>query len=707
MQAGVMRIDEFIGTKRTLIIPVYQRNYDWKIENCAQLFDDIEIIARSGKSGKPHFIGTFVYLYNPTAYIFQEFIIIDGQQRITSIMLLAKAIYDLTEEVNLRKDIISTFLKHDDDESEYKYKLCPNEYDRATFEKLMADKFDENDFTPQEKNSALYTNYFFFRKKLSELHSLSLKDIRNAIYQLKVVNILLQDENPQEIFESLNSTGLDLTNADLIRNFLLMPLTYNEQEKLYKNYWLKIEELLRPSDNVENFLIQYLITKRRSDSVTETKKQRLSKRNLYVVFKDYFARNYHATEPCLEDMLRYAKFFHGFIFDDNTTFENLSPLDKKFYELVHLLDANNAPIILMYLLDRREREPFDEATFINFVDALISLTFRAKICGHAGIVSQFAGNVLARLDKESSLDEKIFWRVITFGRGRYAFPNDKEFQEALFNNKVYEPTKSDICRYLLYSLERKAPTKGATELPPFSNPTIEHIWPQKLTDTWKKYLEERNDLQSYDQLLHTLGNLTLLSGPNNSTNSNAPFDEKKKIYEQSNYSYTRALAKYNEWTSGQIQARAKNLAKEAIKIWTLPEEFSSHSENLSDTFTLDSDYGLFTGKKPAIISVFGSEKKVSKWTELVQEIFQRLYNHDRYLLIKAMQMENVPGRKKGELFSTDPQAFSQHVKIDENFFVDSKFDTKRYLRIVTVIVKNFDHLAKMTFMDEIWFTLNV
>ncbi len=685
MQASVMRIDEFISDKRTLAIPVYQRNYDWKTANCEQLFDDLEIIAQNGEE---HFIGTFVYQYKPAAGIFQEFTIIDGQQRITSIILFAKVLYDLTDDADLKEDIHSTFLKHGKGALKGKCKLHPTEYDCATFEKLMADTFDENNFSAQEKNSALYRNYLFFREKISE-SPLTLQNLYDAIYQLKIVSILLQEENPQEIFESLNSTGLDLTKADLIRNFLLMPLSYNEQEMLYKNYWLEIENLLRPSDNVENFLVQYLITKRRSDSVTETKKQRLNTRNLYSTFKYFFKDNFTTSEPCLKDLYRYAKFFRRFVFNDDTKFINLSTLDKKFYELVYLLDANNAPIILMYLLDRYEKNHFDEATFINFVDALISLTFRAKVCGNAGITSQFAGNVLARLDKENCLDEKIFWRAITFGKGRYTFPHDKDFQASLVTNNLYETIKSKGCKYLLYSLERAVHAK---ELPTYSDATVEHILPQKFSDSWKKYLKAHNDYQTAEGLLHTLGNLTLTGY--NSELSNADFDAKKEIYSQSNYSYTRALKDSPEWTSKQIQARAKKLSEAAIKIWTLPEEFNSHFVNIGDTFNLDSDFDLLIGKEPASLFISGTEIKMPYWNWLLREIVKQLYSLDSDIFRQAASIRQ-------NLFSTEPTYF----KVDENFYMKTGFDTKNCLRIAKALVENFDHLGGTNFKEDIQFTL--
>ena len=689
MQASVMQVNDFIGDKRTLVIPVYQRNYDWRETDCERLFDDLKFIADNGGE---HFIGTFVYQHKPAAGIFQEYIIIDGQQRITSIILFAKALCDLTDDAELKKDIRATFIKHSGGKLKDKCKLRPSEYDCATFEKLMTDDApDEDIFSPQEKNSALYRNYLFFLEKISASNKTP-QELHDAIYQLRIVSILLQDENPQEIFESLNSTGLDLKKADLIRNFLLMPLAYDAQEELYKKYWLEIENLLRPSDNVENFLVQYLITKRRTDTVTDTKKQRLSPRNLYDVFKIFSKSNFADAETCLKDLFRYAKFFRRVLFDADTKFEKLSALDKKFYELTFLLKAANAPIILMYLLDRCEKNHFNETTFINFVDALISLTFRAKICGNAGITSQFAGNVLARLDKENFLDEKIFWQVVTFGKGRYAFPNDKNFQAALVNNNLYETIKSDGCKYLLYSLERAARAK---ELPAYSEATVEHILPQKLNAGWKNYLRARNDLSVHEVLLHTLGNLTLTAY--NSELGNSDFDAKKKIYAESHYSYTRALSKYDDWTSKQIQTRAKNLAEAATKIWTLPEEFDSRSVNLDDVFNFDSDFGELKGRKPAALSIFDTEIKMPHWNHLLREIVRQLYALDKDIFHRAAQMQNV----RQNLFSSAPTDF----KIDDDFYMETGFDTETCLRIAKVLVENFDRLGDTNFREEIYFTL--
>lgn len=693
MQAGEEKFTKFISGEFTFVIPVYQRNYDWLKTNCERLFNDIENII---SSKKPHFIGTFVYIYDPSVVgVPQEYIIIDGQQRITSIILFAKALYDLTDDEDLKEDIRSKFIKHTTDRRlRNKCRLRPTEYDRITFEKLMSDdSFDENNFFTEEKNSHMYINYQFFREKISTSTS-SKEDLFDSISQLNIVAIKLTEENPQEIFESLNSTGLDLTKADLIRNYLLMPLAYDVQEELYKTYWLEIERLLRSSDNVENFLVQYLIAKLKTNDAYAMK---ASPKNLYVLFKKFFSNKCAGVESCLKDMFRYAKYFHRLLSNDDDKFENLAALDKKFYELTFLLKANNAPIILMYLLDRDEREHFDEATFINFVDALISLTFRAKVCKRSGITQQFAGNVLARLDKENSLDADKFWRAL-LDSSKVVFPNDKDFQTALVNKNLYETIKSDGCKYLLYSLER---VTRAKELPAYSEASVEHVLPQKLSDSWKKYLKERNDSQTHELWLHTLGNLTLTAY--NSELGNDDFDTKKEIYSQSNFSYTRALSKYPEWTSKQIQIRAQKLSDIAIKTWKLPEEFNLRFVNPGDILNLDSDFGALTGTKPASVLIFETEIKISNWINFVREVVKQLYTLDEDIFRQATQKENLPRKKK--LFSIEPQNLQKPFKVDENFYLENRLSTEECLKIVKALAENFDRLAGTTFREDIYFTI--
>ena len=685
MDAGVQQFTKFISDDIMLVVPVYQRTYAWKTANCQRLFDDI-------KKDKPHFIGTFVYKKKSSDDIFQDYIIIDGQQRIASIILFARALYEFADDA-LKRQINAKFLRHTfSGEMQNVYRLRPTEFDCGVFKKIID---GTDDFTADEKSSVMYKNYDLFRKQIAA-SQIEPQKFFNAIYKLKVVAIRLDDENAQEIFESLNSTGLDLSQADLIRNFLLMDLDVNIQEKLYKNYWLQIEELLRSSDRVENFIIQYLITKRKSDHITENDKSiHVTRAVLYRYFKRYFDEKYPAgnREDFLKDLYRYAKFFHRLIFNDDTKFENLSALDKKFYELTFLLKADNAPIVLMYLLDRHEKKLLDEATFIQFVDVLISFTFRTKVCRVSGITAQFAGNLLAHLDgyKENFLDTDAFWQSVMSSK-KSAFPKDDKFQDELATKSLYK-MKDNLCKYLLYSLERAARAK---ELPSYSQATVEHIMPQKLNDTWEKYLEKHDDLQNHDKWLHTLGNLTLTG--ENSELGNKAFDAKKEIYSHSNFYYTRTLTGYSYWTTRQIQSRAKKLAEAATKkVWTLPEEFNAKIQSTANLFYLDSDFKSLKGEKPEIFSFLGTEIKIGDWIKMLREVVRQLYALDADTFRRATQLENV----RRNLFTTEPNDY----KIDENFYMRGGFDTEFCLKTIKALVENFDSIGGTNLKDEIYFTI--
>ena len=210
-------------------IPVYQRNYDWDTDNCEQLFSDIETITQTGKD---HFIGSIVYISIGTATE-PYYNIIDGQQRITSLMLFLRALLDTTDDPGFKKRIQHGFLINMGLDDEPKMKLKQIESDSSVYEKLiLADVFDKDAFTDKDKASHVYRNYLHFRSLIAG-SDVSASELYNAIYKLEIIDVCLTTEDPQEVFESMNSTGKSLTNTDLLRNYLLMDLTHSEQDKLY------------------------------------------------------------------------------------------------------------------------------------------------------------------------------------------------------------------------------------------------------------------------------------------------------------------------------------------------------------------------------------------------------------------------------------------------------------------------------------------
>lgn len=443
MQAMQIKMVEVFPMNATLQIPVYQRNYDWRQEQCEKLFSDIETIADKGGT---HFLGAIVYKDKKIGGMFNELIIVDGQQRITSLILLARALYDSTEDKDIRYAIQANFFRHAVTNPKYPFKLQPTKYDVDVFKKLIGGE----ELNAHEKSFRLYESYKIFKEKISK-SKFSVEQIHNALYSLEFVRMILDGENPQQIFESLNSTGKSLTETELIRNYLLMNLDDDPQEFLYNEYWLPMERLLNDSKTVEEFMVKYLVTKRKSSKYTtrDGRNIQISKNALYEMFNYYFKENYgegdkaQQVENFLEDLLHYAEFYRRLIFTGADNFEKLSALDKKFYELIHLLDATNSQIILMDLNERYTRGEFDEKIFIQIVDALISLNCRAKVCRRTGIdTMQSAGNVINRFDKFPSLNADSIWQVATQGKGKYAVPSDEEFKQALTSLEIYSSLRN-------------------------------------------------------------------------------------------------------------------------------------------------------------------------------------------------------------------------------------------------------------------------
>ncbi len=298
MKADNLSFLEFIGaSKRTFYIPVYQRNYDWKRLQCITLFKDIEKIAID-ENRSSHFLGTIVYVEGDSSANFRQFIVIDGQQRLTSIMLLLKAVLDLTENEELKQEIKECYLTNRFSPEPLRIKLKPMKSDAINYQKLI-----NNQIKDMEESQVLL-NYNLFMDLIKE-SNLTPEEIYQGIQKLEIVYIQLtkEKENPQLIFESLNSTGLDLTQADLIRNYLLMGQEYIQQEELYNNYWMKLEKML-PDAMISDFIRDYLTLKTGIIS---------NKDSVYKGFKEYYQNlgNYN-VEDFLKKLITYGEYYSWF-----------------------------------------------------------------------------------------------------------------------------------------------------------------------------------------------------------------------------------------------------------------------------------------------------------------------------------------------------------------------------------------------------------
>ncbi len=544
-------------------IPVYQRNYDWDTENCQQLFSDIETITMTNKD---HFIGSIVYISIGTATE-PYYNIIDGQQRITSVMLFLKALHDSTDDEKFKKQVRHGFLINVGLDDEPKMKLKQVESDSVVYEKIvLQNAFHEDAFTEQEKQSNVYRNYMFFKECILQ-SSASLQDLYNAVFKLEIIDVCLTTEDPQEVFESMNSTGKSLTNTDLLRNYLLMDLTHSKQEKLYKQYWSQIEKNVGLKQ-MELYMVHYLIMKRKSDSIhIRRRSSKVSKGTLYDCFKIYFPpenKQGDGTEKLLEDMYKYSKFYRRIV----NNADGKTDVDKAIHELIYDLNTEPVAIFLMYLLYVQDQDQnISDDDMLQAVRACISYVFRVRMFKGAGSNQFFSLAIqhFDRTDPATPFADRV-WEALNSGQGSYRFPKDREFRNAMETMDLYLEFKPPMIRYILYKFE-KTRTKEIVEP---ENVTIEHILPQDAKE-WRQHLADIHD-DTYPEYTHKIGNLTLTKM--NSEASNDPFEKKKKIYKDSGYAITREIAEHNDWNTAEIKKRCVALAKEAVELWPLPEKYN-------------------------------------------------------------------------------------------------------------------------------------
>lgn len=593
-------------------IPVYQRNYDWDTDNCKQLFQDIETITITGKD---HFIGSIVYISIGTATE-PYYNIIDGQQRITSVMLFLKALHDSTEDPRFRKQVRHGFLINLGLDDTPKMKLKQIESDRSVYERIiMQDDFDEKAFSDAEKNSNVYKNYSCFKDLILQ-STVHIQDLYNAVFKLEIIDVCLTTEDPQEVFESMNSTGRSLTNTDLLRNYLLMDLTHSEQEKLYKKYWSQIEKNVG-TKQMDSYMVHYLIMKRKSDSINIRRKSaKINKNTLYECYKIYFPpenKRAGGTEKLLDDMYRHSVTYGRILSGKRKT-----ALDKAIYEVIYDLSADPVAVFLMYLLHEQEYSGITDEEMVAAVKACISYVFRVRI--FKGSVSpQFFALAIQNYEKGDSNKPFVdrVWDSLVTGSGSYRFPRDREFQDTFENKNMYLEFKPPMLRYMLYKYER-ARTKDVVEP---TDVTIEHILPQDAKE-WQKHLADIHDYE-YRDLVHRIGNLTLTKM--NSEASNDPFSKKKLVYEKSGYTITREIGKKADWNSKEIRERSTAMAKEALSLWPLPERYNQDGDSVWESTIMNDE----------------TEELFNRFREMIRDYDASIYEEPKKMYINYLRDKKV------------------------------------------------------------------
>ncbi|MBR6085088.1 MAG: DUF262 domain-containing protein, partial [Spirochaetales bacterium] len=553
-------ISEYLTVRKVrFIIPVYQRNYDWKDEQCKQLWEDILTLSDSPDKKKTHFMGTIC----SKSINSHERTIIDGQQRITTLSLLVKAIHDFLDNEDDKKELDESYLHNTGKGVNPKdsVKLQLNKHDNAIYCKLLSIAHpSEKDFTDQELRSRICKNYFFFQNKLRGLNTKEVEDVWAAFDRLNIIDLEIGEENPQEIFESLNSTGLDLKDVDLLRNHLLMNLDYENQNRIYETYWSKIEDNIG-TNNMDRFFVDYLIYIKQSDSLTEAginRRQHINEQTLYRAFKGYFSEvkersasknSVEIVEALLKDMYDCSEIYKDLVFEEDIKppksgeKDPLKLIPWTIYSITNLNQDIAARSLLLYIIGKQRNGSIDLDQTLMMLRGCLSYVFRSRVSRYYGLTGQTAGNIIRRMDESDADPISAFWKAITSGTGKYAFPSDELFRNELQNRDIYLALRANGCRYLLYSLEQNySNSKGVDDVYPWDS-TTEHIMPQTLNDQWIEYLGD--DAGRYLEFVHRLGNLALTDY--NSELSNSDYDSKRKWFLTSKFAHTTDLYNIGAW----------------------------------------------------------------------------------------------------------------------------------------------------------------
>ena len=545
------------------IIPVFQRNYCWEIEQCARLWDDIE---KSKEKG--HFLGIFVNVHIDTSVGgFQEWLVIDGQQRMTTLTLLMVALRNYLNENECSgtltpEEIEKTFLTNESQiDNDRRFKLLLRGVDDETIRKYikLKDKHELDDELRKNHSESIRIAYEYFRQKLADT-ALDPSDVWEKVSKLLFVVIKLdRTDEPQFVFETLNSTGVDLSQSDLVRNFLLMGLEASDQTKFYNEYWCKIENLfLETRKYLDHFLRDYVVFKERLTKPIKSDE-------IYDKFKEY--KNIHEleSEDILKDLVRYAPHYAKCVFPWSNLFTNV-------YKEIHNLRiyGTTHAILMMKLGDMQKSEKLGIDIYLKMLSLIDSYLMRRGVnrLTNKSYRTIFAG-ITHSIREDAPHD--TFQVALYQLSGNYKFPTDGEFRTALEEGDLFHLR---LCKPILDRLENHGFEK---EPSPTGTYQIEHIMPQnpKLNDNWQEMLGD--DWKKIHEIwVHRLGNLTLTGY--NQTLSDLSFEEKKTIekgFKDSAARLNKFVREQEKWTDEEIESRGKELTSRAIDIWS-PLKVDAH-----------------------------------------------------------------------------------------------------------------------------------
>jgi uncharacterized protein with ParB-like and HNH nuclease domain/predicted transport protein len=556
MDAKDVPITTLLDGAKQFIVPIFQRDYSWGTKQCLALWNDI-IRVGSNNNARGHFLGSVVYIAaEDNAADLTRWLLIDGQQRLTTLTLILLALRtrlqaqadDGSEDTPTPDALDDYYLRNRYGKGDRRYKLHLRRADHATLAALLDGKTPADGFSEQ-----LLDNFQFLKEHVA---SADVQTVYKGIKKLVVVHVCLTrgQDDPQMIFESLNSTGLDLTPADLIRNFVLMRLDEQTQTRFYEDYWQPIETAFGAQYRTEfdTFVRDYLTVHLRASTPIRSEA-------IYPEFCSYFTdvTAKASVETVLASLKRFGTYYAALSLGTEK-----DPDLKAAFDRLHTLIEVAAPVVLtLYdFYDRAKTLTLKE--FIQGIELLESYVFRRSVCDlQTRSLNQIFASLANRIQEQQPLTSL---KVALYRQSKKRrFPADNEFQEALETRDIYDMRN---CRYLLDRIENFSKERIDT-----SNFTIEHVLPQNedMRPEWRAILG--SDWKQVQGIwLHRLGNITLTGY--NSTYSDRPFNEKKTVqggFNESPLRLNKFIREQNTWTSAEIQERGNQIAQKALSVWPL------------------------------------------------------------------------------------------------------------------------------------------
>jgi uncharacterized protein with ParB-like and HNH nuclease domain len=666
MKANELPINNFLQAPNVqFVIPVYQRNYDWTNSECKELIDDV--IAVETHNRGTHFIGSIVFIHEGTYSTSEvkELVIIDGQQRLTTINIIYVALFRFAKENNKQQDaemLFNMFLTNQYVQQESsKLKLKQTDTNSLAFKSIM--NATEKDFNHY---SNVIENFNYFKSIISKEN---FHTILNGLKRLIFVEISLErgKDDPQRIFESLNSTGLDLSQSDLIRNYILMDLDPKNQYQIFEQIWNPIEENARNLTKQKSMVSDYI-----RDYLTLRNKNIPNKNKVYLEFKKLYVNKDEGYYQELENIKSLSTHYKKFINPSTVVDHNV----RRELEYITRLEINVAFPFLLQVFEDADNGLVSNEDLIKILKLIQSYNWRRFV---VGLPTNALNKIFMTLYSEVDTEEyyESIAKALVKKKGSAKFPTDEDLKTALKDKDLYsiQPKNRNYMFELLENFNNREYVNTSNE-----NITIEHIFPQNPNADWVENVSPEDYFVFKEKYLNTIANLTL-SG-NNGALSNKTFLVKKNMNNngmEQGYEYSRLwlnsyLKTIDSWNSVHYEERFKIIYERFLKIWKYPNVYVPITENIEELNIFDAETP--TNKKLEYFIFENTKIEENIFSQMYVYVIKKLYEKNSQLLLSNQEVYKIT-RNSSDFRS--PQEIINGWYIESNMDSNNKFSSLKRL----------------------------